>query len=669
VVVEAPFGSWPSPVTPSLLVASAVGLGGPALDGDDVWWSELRPSEGGRVQLVRRSPDGTTTDVLPDGLSARTRVHEYGGGAWLVADGAAFVASFADQRLYRLDDPELPPVALTPEPATPGADRYADLRLLPGGAWLVCVRERHGDGAEAVNQLVAVAARPVGPPADPVVLWSGADFVSNPRVSPDGRCLSWLAWHHPDMPWDATELWVGGLTGALDSPVLDDPEVVAGGPGISITQPEWSPDGVLHLVSDETTGFWNLWAFPSPGRPDAGTATARTRVRGELAQPQWVFGQSWVCFTPAGDVVGCWRFDGVDHLGVLLHDDAADGVRWLDLPFTSFDGLTAGADGRVALLASSFTSEPEVVVLADPAGDARHDGLAQFDVLRPGRDLGIESSWWSVPEPLDFPSAAGRVAHALYYPPTSPTHVGPEVERPPLLVLSHGGPTAAARPQRNLAVQLFTSRGWGVVDVNYAGSTGYGRAYRKLLDGAWGIADVQDCEAAARFLVERGEVDGDRLAIKGGSAGGYTTLCALAFGDTFTAGSSHYGVGDLEALARDTHKFESRYLDSLIGPWPEARATYQARSPLHHIEGCSCPVIVFQGLEDAIVPPEQAESIVAALRAKGIPVAYLAFEGEQHGFRRAETILRVVEAEQYFFAQVFGFNLADAVEPVPIEHR
>lgn len=665
-MVEAPYGSWPSPVTAELLVASTVGLGGPAVDGDDVWWSELRPAEGGRVQLVRRGPDGTAVDVLPEGLSARTRVHEYGGGAWLVADGVAYATSFADQRVYRIGAGG-DAVALTPTPDAPSADRYADLRLLPGGDWLVCVREHHGEAAEAVNELVAVSTSPTEVPDEPVVLWSGADFVSNPRVSPDGSCLSWLAWNHPDMPWDANTLWVADLVGDLGGPELIDAEPVAGGAGVSVAQPEWSPSGVLHLVSDAGEGgFWNLWSFAAPGRPVAGTAEARTRVAGELAQPQWVFGQSWLCFTPAGDVVGCWRFDGIDHLGVLGHDDPEAGVRWLDLPFTSFDGLTAGDDGRVVLLASSFTSEAEVIALQNPAGDARSSGLVQFEVLRPGRDLGIEPSWWSVPEPLDFPSADGRVAHALYYPPTSPTHRGSSSERPPLLVLSHGGPTAAARPQRNLAVQAFTSRGWAVADVNYAGSTGYGRPYRRLLDGAWGIADVQDCEAAAAHLVARGDVDGDRLAIKGGSAGGFTTLCALAFGETFTAGSSHYGVADLEALARDTHKFESRYLDSLVGPWPEGRATYEARSPIHHVDGFACPVIVFQGLEDAVVPPDQSERIVDALRSKGIPVAYLAFEGEQHGFRRAETIRRVVDAEQYFFSRVFGFELAEAVEPVPI---
>lgn len=661
--VVAPYGSWPSPVTAATLTRSAAGLGGPVLDAGDVWWSELRPEEGGRVQLVRKQRNGPPTDVLPDGVSARTRVHEYGGGAWVVNDRVAYIARWDDQRLYRVE-PGTDPVALTPEPPTPGAHRYADLRLRPGRQWLVCVRERHEGDGDVVNELVAVRTRPGDEPADPVVLWSGPDFVSNPRISVDGSTLCWLQWDHPRMPWDGTELWAAELVPG-DAPTLARPQRVLGGPDESVAQPEWSPAGVLHAVSD-ADGWWNLWAFPRAGAPTAGTAEQVTHVQGELAQPQWVFGQSWYCFTTGGDVVGCWRFDGTDHLGVV--PAGGDGsVRWLDLPFTSFDGLASGDGDTVAFLAASFTGETQVVTLDDPAGTAGETGPT-LEIVRPARDLGIDPSWWSVPEPVDFPTTGGRTAHALYYPPHHPERVGPDDERPPLLVLIHGGPTSAARPLLDLKVQLWTTRGWGVVDVNYGGSTGYGRAFRRQLDGQWGVVDVDDCEAAARALVERGAVDPERLAIKGGSAGGFTTLAALAFRDTFTAGSSLYGVADLEALARDTHKFESRYLDTLIGPYPERRDRYVERSPIHHLDGFDRPLVVFQGLEDEIVPPNQSEAIVAAVRAKGVPVAYLAFEGEQHGFRRAETIERVVTAEMYVLSRLFGIEPADELEPVDIDN-
>lgn len=671
----APYGSWPSPITAELLVAASVGLGGPILDAGDLWWSELRPTEGGRVQLVRQPRHGPSTEVLPEGVSARTRVHEYGGGAWTVADRTAYYVDWSDQRLYALE-PGGRPVALTPPSPAAGEHRYADLVVGRGRRWLACVRERHDTGGEAVNELVAVRTRPDGDPAEPIVLWSGPDFVSSPRVSPTGAVVAWLQWDHPRMPWDGTELWVAELVGHdTGAPRLARPQRVMGGPDESVTQPRWSPSGVLHAVSD-ADGWWNLWAFPTPGAPTPGTAEQRTFVAGELGQPQWVFGQSTWCFTTGGDVVGSWRFDGVDHLGLVPgHGDGT--VRWLDLPYTSFDGVTAGDGDTVAFLAASFRAEPSVVLLEDPAeltdvtasvGPSEGALDQHLRVVRPPRDVGVDPDWWSVPEHVTFPTTGGRQAHAHLYRPHSPTHEAAAGERPPLLVLTHGGPTSAARPLLDLKVQHWTSRGWAVVDVDYGGSTGYGRAYRRQLDGAWGIVDVDDCEAVTRWLAEHGEIDPDRVAIKGGSAGGFTTLCALAFRDAFRAGSSLYGVGDLEALARDTHKFEARYLDTLVGPYPERRDLYEARSPIHHLEGLDTPLIVFQGLEDAVVPPNQAEAIVDAVRRKGVPVAYLPFEGEQHGFRRAATIRRVVEAEQYFLTRVFGIEPADELEPVEIEN-
>ena len=656
---RAPHGSWASPITPEVVLSASVGLGGPVLAGGDLWWSELRPSEGGRVQLVRKPVSGDPVDVLPEGFSARTRVHEYGGGAWWVHDQVVYFASWEDQRLHQLV-PGRSPVALTPEPEVPAGDRYADGVLTLGGRWTVCVRERHRPGREAVNELVAVSTRPpvYGQPAEPTVLWSGPDFVSHPRISPDGEAISWLQWDHPNMPWDGTELWVGRLVHDRAGLGIEQAQRVAGGRDESLAQPRWGPDGCLHVVSDRD-GWWNLWSFPMAGVPAPGSLAPRSRVRGELAQPQWVFGQSWWCFTAIGDVVGSWRFDGTDHLGILRR--GVDEPEWLDVPWTSIDGVTGGDGSRVALLAGSFTSEPEVVMLEDPAVSGDHV------VHRPARDLGIDPSWFSQPEPIDFPTTGGRTAHALYYPPTNPEHEGPDDERPPLLVRGHGGPTAAARPLLDLGIQVWTSRGWGVVDVNYGGSTGYGRPFRRQLVDAWGVVDVDDVCAAASFLGARGDVDPDRMAIQGSSAGGFTVLAALARRQVFAAGISRYGVADLEALARDTHKFESRYLDSLIGPYPEARDVYVERSPLSHLDGFDRPLLVLQGLEDEIVPPGQAEMIVEALRAKDVPVAYLAFEGEQHGFRRADTIERALQAELYVLARVFGYAPADDLPSVPID--
>jgi dienelactone hydrolase len=491
---------------------------------------------------------------------------------------------------------------------------------------------------------------------------AGHDFVSHPRIDPSGRFLSWLAWDHPRMPWDGTELWVADidLPDGDGVPTVSGAEVVLGGPEISVAQPSWAPDGRLTAVAD-VDGWWNLWSAPVAGRPTVGTFEQTSVVEGELAQPQWVFGQSWYGHLPSGGVVGSWRFDGVDHLGVLAPGAATP--RWLDVPWTSVAGLDVGADGTVAVVASSFSAEAVVatVTLTEEGGAG-----AEVEVVRPARELGVDASWWSVPVAIAFPTTGGRTAHALWYPPRNLRCEGPEGEAPPLLVLGHGGPTSAARPHLDLAVQYWTTRGWAVVDVNYGGSTGYGRPYRRQLDGAWGVVDVDDLCAAAAHLVERGAADPRRLAVKGSSAGGFTVLAALTFRDTFSVGASRYGIADLEALVADTHKFEVHYTDTLIAPYPEGRDRYVERSPIHHVESCTTPLLVLQGLEDAVVPPNQSEMIVAALEGRGVPVAFLAFEGEQHGFRRAETILRALEAEHYFFSEVLGLEPAEDLAPVHI---
>jgi dipeptidyl aminopeptidase/acylaminoacyl peptidase len=647
--VPAPFGSWTTPVTSELVVAAAVRLGELRVDGDDVVWAEGRPAEGGRTQLVRRRPGGTTEDLLPDGVNARTAVHEYGGAGWWVRDGVVWFVDWADQRLYRLAPGAAAPVPLTPEPARPRGDRYADGEVSPDGARIVCVRERHlGEHATDVrNEIVTLDARA---PSEPRVVVTGPDFVAAPRLSPDGATLAWLQWDHPAMPWDAAQLVVRDLATGEET-------IVAGGPGESVAEPRWRPDGSLWFLSDRTD-WWNLYRW-EPGTDIAPVV----RIEADIGVPAWVFGTARYAVLDDGRVVFArWR-GGMDGLAVR----GVDGVFDLDVPFTAVGAVVAAGPDAVVVVAGSPTAEPGVhrVDLAGP----------RLTTLRPPRDLHLDPGYLSVPEPVRFPSVDGagepRTAHALFYPPANARFRGPDGERPPLLVVIHGGPTSKAVPVLAVGVQYWTSRGFAVVDVDYGGSSGYGRPYRELLRERWGVVDVEDCLAAARTLAQRGQVDPDRLCIRGGSAGGYTTLAALARDDTpFAAGADHFGVADLEALARETHKFESRYLDGLIGPYPAARVVYVERSPLTHVDRLRRPLIVLQGDEDEIVPPAQSEVIVAALRAKEIPVAYLVFDGEQHGFRRAENVRRALDAELSFYAQVLGFTLPpdEGIAPVEVEN-
>jgi dipeptidyl aminopeptidase/acylaminoacyl peptidase len=635
----APYGSWQSPITSDLIVSGTVGLGQIALDGEDTYWSEMRPAEGGRNVIVRRTPDGRTSDVRPAPFNVRTRVHEYGGGAFTVSDGTLYFTHFADQRLYRQVG------AAAPQPLTPAADlRYADGVVDRRRGRIICVREDHTiTESEAVNTLVGLDL--VGD--DGQVLVSGSDFYSSPRLSADGSRLAWLAWNHPNMPWDGTELWVGECQ---PDGSLSRTERVAGGVHESIFQPEWSPDGSLHFVSDRT-GWWNLYRWR------AGRIEPLCPMVAEFGRPQWVFGMSTYAFTSASRIICAYTEQGTWRLASL--DTETRKLALIETPYTETWEVRA-ASGQVVCGAGSAT-EPAAIVRFDPA-------TQHFDVLRRSSTIALDPGYLSVPQAIEFPTKQGLTAHAFFYAPRNRNYSAPPGERPPLLVKSHGGPTSAASTTLNLGIQYWTSRGIAVLDVNYGGSSGYGRAYRERLKGQWGVVDVDDCVNGARFLVERGEVDGKRLAITGGSAGGYTTLCALTFRDLFRAGASYYGISDLEALARDTHKFESRYEESLVGPYPARRDLYRERSPIHFTDRLSCPLIVFQGLEDKVVPPNQAEMMVAALRAKGLPVAYVPFAGEQHGFRRAENIKRALDGELYFYSRVFSFALADPVEPVAIEN-
>ncbi|MBV9171055.1 MAG: S9 family peptidase, partial [Chloroflexi bacterium] len=575
----APYGSWESPVTANAIAAGAIPLGVADIVGDTIYWSEGKPTESGRVTLVRLSPDGTRTEIVPSPFYVRTRVHEYGGGAFVIHDASAYFSNFADQRLYRVQDGAAPQ-PVTPEPAVPSGERFADGCITSDGRLMICVREVHSDaGPDADNHL---AVLPTDGSAAPRTIVNGHDFFSNPRISPDGKTLAWLAWDHPRMPWDGTELWLGDL--AADSSVSNTRRV-AGGPEESIFQPEWSPNGLLHFVSDRT-GWWNLYAWQN-GRIDA-----LAPMEAEFGVPQWVFGLSTYTFLRDGRIICLYSKDGFDHLAVL---ESGGSLRDLSVPYTAISPRLRNSGNTLVFVAASATEAASVVRLDLATG--------QHQVLARSVPEAVDPGYVSRPRAIAFPTSGGKPAYATYYPPTNADFVGPPGEQPPLIVESHGGPTASSPARFSLETQYWTSRGFGVVDVNYGGSTGFGREYRERLRGTWGIVDVEDCINAARYLAQQGDVDGRRLAIRGGSAGGYTTLCALVFHDNFAAGASYYGVADCEALAIDTHKFESRYLDSLIGPYPADKKVYEERSPIHYADRLSCPVILFQGLEDRVVPP------------------------------------------------------------------
>jgi dipeptidyl aminopeptidase/acylaminoacyl peptidase len=647
----APYGSWSSPIDAATVASAGRRLAAPVIAADGaVWWAEGRPSEGGRVVLMRRARGGEPETVTPDGINVRTRVHEYGGGAWCVAgpDLVLFV-DFSDQRLYR-QRLGAAPAAISPEPPSPGAFRYADMRLAPDGETVVCVRESHEEGeGEAVNEIVSLV---LDGESEPQVLARGRDFYSFPRISADGAWLAWTCWDHPNMPWDGTELWV--------APLADSGEerLVAGGPEESVFQPEWGPDGRLHFVSDRD-GWWNLYRAREPGSElsgEEGALVQLTEERADLAHPQWLFGGATYGFLESGAIV-CVRCERGEEWLFLLQPDGWEPAG-LGLPFTSFGFPALSARGEsVAFAAASPESEAAIVL---------HEVGGETEVVRSSSEDPVDPAYVSRPRPIEFPTGDGETAYGFYYPPANPEFEAPEGELPPLIVESHGGPTSHATPALDREFLYWTSRGVGVVDVNYRGSSGYGREYRNKLRGTWGVVDTEDCVKGALYLSEQGEADGARLAIRGGSAGGYATLCALTFHEGFAAGASYYGVADAEALARDTHKFESRYLDRLIGPYPEQAELYRERSPIHHVERLRSPVILFQGLEDEVVPPNQAETMVAALKGNGVPHAYLAFEGEQHGFRRAETNIRCLEAELYFYGRIMGFEPAGDPEPVEI---
>ena len=608
----------------------------------DAYWIELRPSEGGRQVVVRHRRDGRRTDLTPSGFNTRTRVHEYGGGDYVVDGDTVYFSNFSDQQIYLVS--EAAEAELISRDCADDRVRYADYVIDRTRERLICVREDHrGDAPQPANEIVAVPKAG----GESAVLVSGNDFYSFPRVSADGSRLAWLTWNHPNMPWDGCELWIGEF--GADGSVVNR-RMVAGGSDESIFQPEWSPDGRLYFVSD-ASGWWNIYR-ESPNGVENVCAT-----NAEFGAPQWVFGMSTYSFSSADKIVCTFVEQGIWRLGEI--DTVTGELKRIETSFTDISSVHA-AGNRTLFRAGSPTQALSII---------------DFDlttrtssILQRANKIEVDEGYISQPELVEFPTENGLTAHGFFYAPKNQDFAGPAHDKPLLLVKSHGGPTSAAYALLTFNIQYWTSRGIAVLDVNYGGSSGYGTEYRRRLNRTWGIVDVDDCVNGARFLADQGKVDGNRLMIDGGSAGGYTTLCALTFRDVFKAGASYYGVSDLEALELDTHKFEAKYSDGLVGPYPERRDLYIERSPIHSADQLSCPVIFFQGLEDKVVPPNQAEMMVEALRQKGVPVAYVAFAGEQHGFRKAENIKRALDGELYFYSRVFGFELADEVEPVTIEN-
>ena len=638
----APYGSWASTVTVDLLLKGTVHMRNQMLrwDGEDLYWSELRPDEAGRIVVCRRDPGGAISDVTPPGFNARTRVHEYGGGHFAVSGGTVWFTNYKDQRLYRQDR------GGKPRPITPAEDvRHADMVVDDRRGRLYAVREDHTTrGREAVNSLVSLDSTGE---RDAITVASGNDFYSSPKLSPDGNRVAWTTWNHPNMPWDGSELWVGELD--RDGRVTSSRKI-AGSDRESVLQPEWSPTGDLYFLSDRSD-WWNLYRARGEGDEPL------CRRSAEFGAPQWAFGMRFYAFAGPDEIVCLYSEPGGTKLGRIELPGGA--MQQVGLLYTSLHNVQTSR-GKVALFAGSATLAERVLTIDLDSG-------AQ-EVVRVSNPAHVDPGSLSIPKPIEFPTEGGLTAHAFYYPPRNQDFESPPGEKPPLVVHCHGGPTASGGPTYAFEYQYWTSRGIAVVDVNYGGSSGYGRAYRMRLNGNWGVVDVDDCINAARYLVGQGLADGDRVSITGGSAGGFTVLLSLTKRDFYNAGASHFGIGDLELFIKETHKFEARYVDTLVGPYPERADLYKDRSAVHFADNLKVPVILFQGLEDEVVPPSQAEEFVAVCKKKKLPYAYVAFEGEQHGFRQEKNIRRSIEGEMYFLSRIFGFDTAGRIEPVEIEN-
>jgi len=621
------YGHWPSPITADTLTQQSSKFSEPQACGNDIFWLESRPAEKGRNALVQLLVNGERKDVLPEPHSVRTRVHEYGGGSYLVTVDRIFYVLDADQRIYYLKRETSEHIALSPS----GNFRYADFCWDKHRKLLICVREDHtlasSDKATVErSEIVSIDLN-----GNINVLVGGADFYSNPRMNPKGDKLSYLCWNHPQMPWDGTQCYYADLdpTGNIIKT-----ELIAGGRTESIFQPQWSPTGDLFFVSDRNN-WWNIYRHTENG------VEIICEIPAEFATPQWVFGMSTFGFLSETRIFCCFSQHGQWHLGLI--DSAQKKMTEITSELKDISGIHC-SNGIAYFLGSSAVRTVDLFQYQQE----------KIKSLVNAGSLGITSNDISDPQTIEFPTSDKEIAYGFYYPPKNSQVSAPKNTLPPLIVMCHGGPTGATETSLNIKIQFWTSRGFAVLDVNYRGSTGYGRAYRDRLKNNWGITDVIDVCSGAQYLIERGLVDREKIAIRGSSAGGYTVLAALTFTDTFKAGASLYGIGDLEALAKDTHKFEAHYLDSLVGEYPKEKSVYRARSPIHHIDQINCPVIFLQGLKDKVVPPAQAEAMVAALTAKGIKNAYVSFAEEGHGFRQAENIKKAIEAELEFYLQVFG---------------
>ena len=639
-----PFGAWESPISASEIAAGGTSLQALSASGDSVYLIESRPSEMGRQVLLRLPSRGDFSECTPSNFNTRTRVHEYGGGEYWVHEGVIFAVSFNDQRVYRIDDEESEPVAITPRSEIANSLRYANGTVSSDGSTIYCVQENHLDPEHILNQIVCF---PSDGSIDPRVIFSGTDFVSSPKISPDGLTLTWLSWDHPNMPWDGTQLHMAQIN---SDGGLSNRKLIAGGSEESITQPTWSPDGVLHFISDRS-GWWNLYFFENE------EITRLVELDADFAGPDWQFGFSSYDFMADSSVICTYKDRDRDILIKVGREDSVP--EKIQNDYSSISDVSVLND-VIYFIGSSPVVPAELVSIS----------LAEntINTLRQSREATIDASFISEAEFIEFDTTENAKSFALFYPPKHAHSQGAPDEKPPLLVMSHGGPTSATSTSYNLAIQYWTSRGIAVVDVNYRGSSGFGRAYRNALRNQWGVFDTADCIAAARFLEQRGDVDGSRMAIRGGSAGGYTTLCALTFHDVFQAGASYYGVADAEILATETHKFESRYLDQLMGPYPAARDVYVSRSPIHYADQIRAAVIVFQGLEDQIVPPAQAELMVDGLVQNKLPHVYMTFRGEQHGFRQAANIIKTLESELSFYGQILGFS-PPGISPIEIVNQ
>ena len=625
-----PYGSWPSTLSAELITRAAPGLNFLQSHGERLFWVESRPWEAGRNVIMCREGDGSTRDLLPAPFSHQSRVHEYGGMAYAMDDSHLYFVNAADQRIYQLalaEDKQ--PVAITA-----AGSRFADLVIDQARQQLIAVGETHHDNREPENTLVSIVL------ADGSLstLVSGADFYAFPRISPDSKQLCWIEWQHPNMPWDSTQLWLANFSDGG----LSDKMLVAGADNNeAIFQPQWSPDNQLYFVSDKNN-WWNIY------RIENGSRQPVLEIEAEFATPLWQFGMTSYDFIDADTIACVYTKNGIWHSGFI--DIQSGQLNTIESQYSSMQAVTCHQD-KLYLVAGAAALPSELISISRQA---------KVTSIYSPATIALAPENLSEPQSILFASGRdNQPVHAFYYPPTNANYCGIEGELPPVIALCHGGPTGATDSGLNLKLQYWCNRGFAVVDINYRGSTGFGRAYRHSLAGAWGIADVEDTQHAIRYLTEQQMIDPQRCLIRGGSAGGYTVLSALTFTDTFQAGASLYGIGDLETLAKDTHKFESRYMDSLIGPYPERRDIYLQRSPIHHAEGLNCPVIFLQGLEDKVVPPNQAEMMVKLLEEKGIKVAHVTFPDEGHGFRKANNIIHAMESELAFYRDVF--NLVDKI--------